>query len=68
MGRIFRIVINGYPGRPLPPDLPLAEMIDKSLRGFVVRPLDLQLQAVTGGKRNPVGADFNVKLVNRIRD
>jgi hypothetical protein len=50
MGRIFRIVIDGYVGHPLPPDLPPAEMIDEGFRSFVIRTVDLQLQTVTGEK------------------
>ena len=67
MGRIFRIVMDCHMGCPLSPDLPLANMIDEGFRGFIIRPLNLQLQAMTGGQQDRVGADFNVELVNAIR-
>jgi hypothetical protein len=41
MGRIFRVMIDCHMRRPLPPDLPLAKMIDEGFRGFIIRTLDL---------------------------
>ena len=48
MGRILRIMIDCHMGCPLPPDLPLAKMIDEGFRGFIICTFDLQLQTMTG--------------------
>jgi hypothetical protein len=41
MGRIFRVMMDCHIRRPLPPDLPLAEMIDEGFRSFIIRTSDL---------------------------